>query len=362
MLKPERRVSPWPPSIYLAFTNAVRLRRYGEVKMSPLPSQQNSPTQPAQNASLLDSKLQDKPAAKWAVVAFSLLLLGGVAFIVTRLSKDLSSVHQASVFPYILLGLALVIALGFEFVNGFHDTANAVATVIYTHSLEPHIAVVWSGFWNFVGVITSSGAVAFSIVAILPIELILRVSKGSGFTMVFALLVAAVVWNLATWWRGLPVSSSHTMIGSILGVSLANSVMTGHAGHSGVDWQQVLKVFEALVFSPIIGFTLAAALFFLLKHLLKDERLYKAPEGEEPPPFYIRAMLILTLYRRVIRAWLQRRTEGHGLDHAGACGYGANGVRAEPRRGSRVCTDVCGGIDAGGRCTWELCTAWHGFS
>ena len=261
----------------------------------PTLSDQDSASQaPAQNKSLLDSKLQDKPAAKWAIAAFSLLLVGGIAFIVTRLSKDLSSVHQASVFPYVLLGVALLIALGFEFVNGFHDTANAVATVIYTHSLEPHVAVIWSGFWNFMGVILSSGAVAFSIVAILPIELIIRVSKGSGFTMVFALLVAAVLWNLATWWRGLPVSSSHTMIGSILGVSLANSLMSGHAWHSGVDWEQVGKVFEALVFSPIIGFTLAAAFFFLLKHFLKDERLYKAPEGEEPPPFYIRAMLILT--------------------------------------------------------------------
>ena len=110
-------------------------------------------------------------------------------------------------FPYVLLGTALLIALGFEFVNGFHDTANAVATVIYTHSLEPHIAVVWSGIWNFIGVLTSSGAVAFSIVALLPVELILKVSTGSGFAMVYALLVAAVLWNLATWWRGLPVSS-----------------------------------------------------------------------------------------------------------------------------------------------------------
>ena len=248
----------------------------------------------AEQSSVLDQKLKDKPTAKWAVALFSLLLAAGVAFIVVKLRDDLSLVHQASVFPYVLLGLALLIALGFEFVNGFHDTANAVATVIYTHSLEPHVAVMWSGLWNFVGVILSSGTVAFSIVAILPIQLILRVSKGSGFTMVFALLIAAVLWNLATWWRGLPVSSSHTMIGSILGVSLANEFMSGHNGTSGLDWDQVLKVFEALILSPIIGFALAAVFFFLFKHVAKDERLYKAPEGTDPPPFYIRALLILT--------------------------------------------------------------------
>jgi PiT family inorganic phosphate transporter len=245
-------------------------------------------------SSILDQKLKDSPPAKWGVAVFVLVLVGGLIYIIWRLSIDLSPVHQASVFPYVLLGVALLIALGFEFVNGFHDTANAVATVIYTHSLEPHVAVVWSGLWNFIGVITSSGAVAFSIVSLLPVELILRVSKGSGFAMIFALLVASVLWNLATWWRGLPVSSSHTMIGSIIGVGLANQLLSGHNGVDGVDWAQVLKVFEALIFSPIIGFVLAALLFFGFKLVMKDPRLYKAPEGAAPPPFYIRALLVLT--------------------------------------------------------------------
>ncbi len=251
-------------------------------------------TAPVQSTSILDQKLKDNPPAKWGVAAFALVLVGGLIYIVTRLKLDLGPVHEASLFPYFLLGVALLIALGFEFVNGFHDTANAVATVIYTHSLEPHVAVVWSGIWNFVGVLTSSGAVAFAIVSLLPVELILRVSRGSGFSMVFALLVAAVLWNLATWWRGLPVSSSHTMIGSILGVGLANQFLHGHSGTSGVDWEQVTKVLKALIFSPIIGFVLAALLFFAFKLLLKDKRLYEAPEGTEPPPFYIRALLILT--------------------------------------------------------------------
>ncbi len=244
--------------------------------------------------SILDQKMSQNPAGRWGMLAFIALLIGGVIYIATRLTKDLSVVHNASVFPYILLGTALLIALGFEFVNGFHDTANAVATVIYTHSLEPHLAVAWSGIWNFVGVLTSSGAVAYSIVSLLPVELILKVSSGSGFSMVFALLIAAIIWNLGTWYKGLPASSSHTMIGSVIGVGLANQLMHVRSGTSGVDWEQVTKVFKALIISPVIGFGGAMLLFFLAKRLLKDPRLYKAPEGTEPPPFYIRALLILT--------------------------------------------------------------------
>ena len=244
--------------------------------------------------SMLDEKMKNSPTGKWGGALFLVMLAAGLIYIISKLAHDLSSVHQASVLPYILLGTALLIALGFEFVNGFHDTANAVATVIYTHSLEPHIAVVWSGIWNFIGVLTSSGAVAFSIVALLPVELILKVSTGSGFAMVYALLVAAVIWNLATWWRGLPVSSSHTMVGSILGVGLANQFINGHSGTSGVDWEQVTKVFKALIFSPIIGFVLAAVVLLIFKAVAKDPRLYKAPEGTAPPPFYIRALLVMT--------------------------------------------------------------------
>ena len=135
---------------------------------------------------------------------------------------------------------------------------------------------------------------AFSIITLLPVELILKVSKGSGFSMVFALLVAAILWNLATWWRGLPASSSHTMIGSILGVGIMNQMMQGNSGTSGVDWEQVTKVFKALLVSPVVGFVCAALVFFLFKLVAKDPRLYKAPEGSAPPPFYIRCLLILT--------------------------------------------------------------------
>jgi len=244
---------------------------------------------------LLDEKLKKSSSpGKIGVVVFGLLLTGGLIYIVSKLAQDLSIVHPTTIFPFFLLGIALLIALGFEFVNGFHDTANAVATVIYTHSLEPHIAVVWSGFWNFVGVMVSSGAVAYSVITLLPVELILKVSQGSGFAMVFALLAAAILWNLATWYRGLPASSSHTMIGSIIGVGITNQLLHGASGVSGVDWEQVTKVFKALFFSPVVGFICAALLFLLFKLALRDPRLYESPKGSAPPPFYIRALLVLT--------------------------------------------------------------------
>ncbi|HUB28433.1 MAG TPA: inorganic phosphate transporter, partial [Terracidiphilus sp.] len=199
-----------------------------------------------------------------------------------------------SIWPYLLLGLALVIALGFEFVNGFHDTANAVATVIYTHTLEPHIAVVWSGMWNLIGVLTSSGAVAYTILSLLPVELVLQVGKGAGFAMVFSLLIAAIIWNLSTWWFGLPASSSHTLIGSIIGVGVANQLMSPKVGTSGVDWGQATNVFKALLFSPLVGFIFAALLLLVLKLVVKKPELYESPKGDAPPPFWIRALLILT--------------------------------------------------------------------
>jgi PiT family inorganic phosphate transporter len=184
--------------------------------------------------------------------------------------------------------------LGFEFVNGFHDTANAVATVIYTHSLEPHIAVVWSGFWNFAGVLVSSGVVAFGIISLLPVELILQVGNKAGFAMVFALLVAAIIWNLGTWYFGLPASSSHTLIGSVIGVGIANQLISAKSGTSGVDWGQATNIGKSLLLSPLVGFAMAFLLLNLAKLFLKDRKLYEAPEGSAPPPFWIRALLILT--------------------------------------------------------------------
>src|ERR1700761_5289158 len=167
---------------------------------------------------------------------------------------DATGTRVTSYLPYLLLLVALLIALGFEFVNGFHDTANAVATVIYTRSLPANIAVVWSGMFNLLGVLWSSGAVAFGIVSLLPVELILQVGSGAGFAMVFALLIAAIIGNLGTWSFGLPASSSHTLIGSVIGVGVANALLHGRSGTSGVDWNQAISIGKALLFSPIFGF------------------------------------------------------------------------------------------------------------
>jgi len=243
--------------------------------------------------SALDSKLHKSPG-KLGIAIFGGVLLIGISYAAINLVSDLSGVHATSIMPYLLLTLALMVALGFEFVNGFHDTANAVATVIYTHSLQPHVAVVWSGFWNFLGVLTSSGAVAFAIVSLLPVELILQVGSKGGFAMVFALLLAAIIWNLGTWYFGLPASSSHTMIGSIIGVGIANQLLSPKSGTSGVDWSQASNIGKSLLLSPLVGFTVAALLLLLSKVLLKNKKLYEAPEGTEPPPFWIRALLVLT--------------------------------------------------------------------
>jgi len=195
----------------------------------------------------------------------------------------------------VLLCLAILLALSFEFVNGFHDTANAVATVIYTHTLRPTQAVVWSGVWNLIGVLTSSGAVAFGIVALLPVELVINVGSGAGFAMVFALLISSIVWNLGTWYLGLPASSSHTLIGSIVGVGLMNSLMSPDSAFGdGVNWAKVEDTVKALIFSPLIGFVLAALVLLLAKLVLRNPALYKAPEGDKPPPLAIRALLVLT--------------------------------------------------------------------
>jgi PiT family inorganic phosphate transporter len=245
-------------------------------------------------ASPFDANPNRPHARRIGVVLFGAVGIVGLVYVVTRLVSDLSIVHSPSVYPYLLLGVALLTALGFEFVNGFHDTANAVATVIYTHSLDPRLAVVWSGIWNFIGVLFSSGAVAFSIVALLPAELIIQANPATRFSMIFALLVAAIVWNLGTWYRGLPVSSSHTMIGSVLGVAIAYQLRKGQSNLSGIDWDQVIKVLKALVFSPLIGFAAAFVLYLLFKWILRDPRLFKAPEGAAPPPLYIRALLVLT--------------------------------------------------------------------
>ena len=194
----------------------------------------------------------------------------------------------------LFLVLALGLAFGFEFVNGFHDTANAVATVIYTHSLPPNVAVVCSGMWNLIGVLFSTGAVAFGVVALLPVELVMNVGSGPGFAMVFSLLISAIVWNLGTWYLGLPASSSHTLFGSIMGVGLMNSMMNSGSLMGGVNWAQAKNICMSLLVSPVVGFVCTAILFLLVKALVRKPELYTEPDPKKAPPLWIRAILCLT--------------------------------------------------------------------
>ena len=239
----------------------------------------------------------DHPTNMKALLVFLVVMAGGLFFTAFSIWKDVQASGgplTSSALVWLLLGLALIIALAFEFVNGFHDTANAVATVIYTHALPAPVAVVWSGFFNFLGVLFSTGAVAFGIISLLPVELILQVGSDAGFAMVFALLIAAIIWNLGTWWLGLPASSSHTLIGSIIGVGVANALMRGRDGTSGVDWGKATEIGYALLLSPLVGFLCAGALLLLLKRVVKTPALYQEPKGNEAPPIWIRGLLILT--------------------------------------------------------------------
>ena len=230
------------------------------------------------------------------VIVFLLLLLGGIGYAAYGFLSDIQHVHETlAIGAFGLLGLALLIALGFEFVNGFHDTANAVATVIYTNSMAPTVAVVWSGVFNFLGVLTSTGAVAYGIITLLPVELILQVGSTAGYAMIFALLIAAIVWNLGTWAFGIPNSSSHALIGSIMGVGLANQLMAPLGQQTaGVDWSQAAKVGEALLFSPLMGFVGSALLLLAMKFLIRSKKLYEEPKERLPPPWWIRGILVLT--------------------------------------------------------------------
>src|SRR6476469_9337861 len=249
-----------------------------------------TPVQPASRPNL------DKGFNPLTMILFFGILAAGLLFVAYSIYVDVNATGTkvTTFLPYILLFVALLIALGFEFVNGFHDTANAVATVIYTHSLPAEFAVMWSGLCNLTGVLLSSGAVAFGIVSLLPVELILQVGSSAGFAMVFALLIAAIIWNLGTWYFGLPASSSHTLIGSIIGVGIANALMRGRDGTSGVDWTKAAEIGYALLLSPLFGFIMAAVLLLVLKFIVRNPALYAAPEGNKPPPLWIRGILIAT--------------------------------------------------------------------
>ena len=253
----------------------------------------------------------DRKVHPGGIAAFGLVLLAGLAFVGLSIQLDTRQVGEPlAIGAFLFLGLALVIALGFEFVNGFHDTANAVATVIYTHSLPPLFAVIWSGCFNFLGVVASSGAVAYSVITLLPVDLILQVGSAGGYAMIFALLIAAVVWNLGTWWLGLPNSSSHALIGSILGVGLANQLMAqGPDGTSGVEWGQGARRAAGASRQPAVG------LHRLLRAPGRDEahdpqrEAVQGAGGQEAPAAVHPRPARVHLHGGVLRARRQRRPE-----------------------------------------------------
>ena len=193
----------------------------------------------------------------------------------------------------LLLGVCLLAACAFEFVNGFHDTANAVATVIYTNTLRPWVAVIWSAFWNFIGVFSGGIAVAMGIVYLLPVESLVDQNVYHGIAMVGALILAAIIWNVGTWYYGLPSSSSHALIGSILGVGIAFSLLPGSKG-AAVNWGKAGETGLALISSPLLGFTFTIGMMFLLKRFVKSKAIFKEPHKRKPPPLWIRLLLVVT--------------------------------------------------------------------
>ncbi len=205
----------------------------------------------------------------------------------------LSHLDPASALAIGLLIFALLLVMAFEATNGFHDAANAVATVIYTNSLKPGQAVVWSGLMNFVGVLVGGIAVAYALVELLPAEVLSPPSGGPAVGMLVALFVAALFWNIGTWWFGLPNSSSHCLIGALIGIALGNALIRDRSFGEGVHWSQLWTVLEALALSPLLGFVLAGALYFGLRKTVHDPHLYE-PTRDRPPVWWMRGILILT--------------------------------------------------------------------
>ena len=206
----------------------------------------------------------------------------------------LSALSATSPLAVGLMVLCLILVLAFEFSNGFHDTANAVATVIYTNSLKPLAAVVWSGFMNFLGVLLGGIAVAYALVAIIPPDVLSPPNGGPAIGLLAALFVSALAWNVLTWAFGIPNSSSHALIGALVGIAVENSLVRGRGLDNGIDWPQIWNVLLSLLVSPLLGFAFSWLLFQLIKRLLHDKPLFEPPEGAKPPVGWMRGLLILT--------------------------------------------------------------------
>src|ERR1700749_4879449 len=198
----------------------------------------------------------------------------------------LTHLDPASALAVGLLIFALLMVVIFEATNGFHDAANAVATVIYTKSLRPTPAVIWSGIMNFIGVLVGGISVAYALVELLPAEVLSPPSGAPAVPMLVALFVAALFWNVGTWWFGLLNSSSHCLIGALIGIALGNALIRDRSFGNGVHWSQLWTVLEALALSPVLGFVLSAILYFGLSRTVHDKNLYK-PADEKPPVWWM---------------------------------------------------------------------------
>ncbi|HBH67882.1 MAG TPA: anion permease, partial [Erwinia persicina] len=204
----------------------------------------------------------------------------------------------------LFLVLALLFVLIYEAINGFHDTANAVATVIYTRAMRSQLAVVMAGVFNFFGVLLGGLSVAYAIVHLLPTDLLLNVGSAHGLAMVFSMLLAAIIWNLGTWYFGLPASSSHTLIGAIIGIGLTNALLTGTSVVDALNIPKMIGIFMSLIISPIVGLVIAGGLVFLLRRYWsgskKRQRIHMTPaerekiDGKKKPPFWTRTALIIS--------------------------------------------------------------------
>jgi phosphate/sulfate permease len=193
----------------------------------------------------------------------------------------------------VVLIICILAACTFEFINGFHDTANAVATVIYTNAMKPTVAVIWSGIFNFIGVFFGGIAVAMGIIHLLPISILADQSTAHSIAMILSLILTAIIWNVSTWYFGIPCSSSHTLLGSIFGVGIAYGLLPG-VGEVALNWDKVKDVGLSLLISPIFGFGLTMAMVLLAKRFIKYKKLFSEPTKKKKPPFWIRFILIGT--------------------------------------------------------------------